>query len=129
VKSAVITIEKEIEKNDVLGSVDPDDILNKTVRVGLVVEKTYEDATFRDLYTSATPKAVEFKMTSSSPFGTPVVYPTLTVLLNQVYITDYVVAKGLDDIVTETLTMKATFKIADAEMIEVNLRNQVSAYQ
>lgn len=128
VKSAAITIEKELEKDDVLGSVDPDDILNKTVRVGMVIEKTYDDATFKDYYTSATPKAIELKITSGTLIGTSS-YPTLTIVLNQAYITDYSVAKGLDDIVTETLTLKATFKIADSEMIQVDLRNEVSAYQ
>lgn len=129
IKSATISFEKEIEKDDVLGSVDPDDFLNKTIRVTMTISKNYEDDTYKEYYKSATPKAVQFKMTDSNTTIGSSSNPTLTILLNQAYITDYSVSKGLDDIVTEELTLKATFKIADSEMITATLRNEVEAYQ
>lgn len=124
VKSATITIEKELEKDEILGSLDPDDFLNKVIRITLSIEKAYENTTFRDLFLSGSPQAMRLKMLQTSG-GSP---RSLTIDLNQVKLTDWVTAKGLDDIMTETLTLKSNFKIADSKMVEIRLANTVASY-
>jgi len=124
VKSATLVIEKELEKDDVLGSVSPEDFLNKTIRITLEVTRTYESTTFRDLFQSGSPQAVRFKMEQNLSSGSPV---GLVIDLNQVKITDWATAKDLDGINTETFTMKANFKIADSKMVEARLYNEVSS--
>lgn len=124
VKSVTLMIEKNIEKDEILGSVHPDDFLNKSLGITLTVEKTYETTKFKDSYLSASPIAARFKILQTSG-GSP---RSLTVDLNQVKITEWSVEKGLDDIMLETMTMKSNFKIADSRMVEIRLANTVSAY-
>ncbi len=121
VKRARIRIDKEVEKDDVLGSVTPEDFLNKTVRVEIEVEKNWENNTFRDYFTAGTGRAMRLAIESGTP-------TSLTVDLNQVKITDWNKEMGLDDIVKETFTAKANFKIADAKMIEARLINSQENY-
>lgn len=130
VKSVTFTIEKELEKDDILGSISPDDFLNKTVRITLAVTRNYEDTDFRDLFISGSPKAMRFEMESATVMSDNDggVAPKLTIDLNQVKITDWVTAKDLDGINTETFTVKANFKIADSKMVAVTLINNVSGY-
>lgn len=121
IKSATIKIEKNIEKDDVLGSLSPEDFLNKTMSIEVEVTKNYEDNTFRDMYSTATPKAMRLAIKSGTP-------TSLTIDLNQVKITDWSRDRGLDDITKETFTLKANFKIADAKMAQAILINDVSSY-
>jgi len=122
-KSATITIEKELEKDDVLGKIDPENFLNKTLRVSIEMTKNYENTTFKDMYMTSSPTAMRLGIVSSS--GSPI---GLTVDLNQVKITEWATEKGLDDLITETFTAKANFKLADSQMIKALLVNDVASY-
>ncbi len=121
VKTAKITIEKEIEKDDILGSITPEDFLNKIIRISIEIEKNYEDNTYRDLFLSGSPKAIRLAIKSGTP-------TSLAIDLNQVNITDWNRGMGNDDIVKETFTAKASFKIADAKMVEARLINSQASY-
>lgn len=128
VKSASITIEKELEKDDVLGSVDPDDFLNKTVRVIVSITKNYEDTVFKDNFTSASPMAMRINIEDTSVTIGDASTPRIRFNLNKVVITEWTADRGLDGIVTETFTAKANFKIADSKMIEAVVVNEVESY-
>jgi hypothetical protein len=127
VKSATIRIEKELEKDDVLGSVEPADFLNKTLRIAIDVERAFVDTTFKDFFLTASPTAVRLAITSGAIVGT-VTNPSITFDLNQAKITDWTTSKDLDGLATESFTLKANFKIADAKMVEARLVNTQSVY-
>ena len=130
IKTVEIVIDKEIEKDDVLSSVDPDDMLNKSFKITLTITKNLTNYTYRDYFKSATPRSMRITMEDSNAVaetgGTE--HPKLEMDLNQVYITDWSTTKELDGIVTETLVAKATFKIADSEMAQVILENLEDTY-
>jgi len=126
-KSVSITIEKELERDNILGSVNPDDILNKTVRATVEITKAHEDDAFKDRFNGGSPFALRIEMKSDATIGTSS-NPKLQFDLNKVVITDWSTAKDLDGLVTETFTAKANFKIADSEMIEAILVNTVASY-
>ncbi len=121
VKSVKFTIEKEVEKDDILGSVSPDDFLNKTIRISVEIEKNYENNTYRDLFLSATPQALRIALKSGTP-------TSLAIDLNQIKIIEWSKDMGLDDIVKETIVAKANFKIADSKMVQAILINSQSSY-
>ena len=127
IKSATVRIEKEIEKDDVLGNINPDDFVNKTLRISVDVERAFEDTTFRDYFMTASPMAVRVAITSGAIVGTAT-NPSITFDLNQAKITDWTASKGLDELNTESFTLKANFKIADSKMVECRLVNTQSAY-
>ncbi len=128
VKSASIMIEKELEKDDVLGSVNPDDILNKTMRVTVNITKNYENVNFKDYFTSGSPQAMRINIEDSSVTIGADSHPRIRFDLNKIIITDWSMDTGLDGITTETFTAKANFKIADSQMIEASLINTVASY-
>lgn len=130
VRSVEMTIDNDIERDDVLGSNDPNDFLNKTVKVDIVVTKLYEDNTFRGYFTAGTGKAMRISIENTAKLlqtgGS--LYPKLVVDLNKVNLVDWSVDKTLEGLLVETLTIKASFKIADSEMIEATLTNLQANY-
>jgi hypothetical protein len=121
IKSTKITIEKEVEKDDVLGATTPDDLLNKTVRVSVEIEKNYENDTYRDMFKDATGKAMRLAISSGTP-------ASLAIDLNQIKITEWSRDRSSDEITKETFTAKANFKIADSKMIGAELINNQEDY-
>ena len=121
--STEITMEAEIDKDDVLGSVDPADLNNKAFKATISVVRTMSDATYKDLWKAGTAKAFRLFLTDG---GTPV--RSLQIDLNKVLITNWTSARGLDDKVVETIEMKAAFKIADSKMITAILKNAQASY-
>ena len=128
VKSASILIEKEVEKDDVLGNISPEDFLNKTIKATITITKAYEDTTYKALFQSGTVQALRVNMTDSATTIGSATAPQLYFKFNQVQITDWVVDKGLDAIMIETITLKAQFKIADSKMLEAVLINTAVSY-
>ncbi|MCX6113138.1 MAG: phage tail tube protein [Proteobacteria bacterium] len=127
VKSVSVKIDKALEKADILGTVTPDDFINKNISIEIDIERNYEDTTFKTLYMTASPQAMRVDIVSSAIIGL-VSNPRLTFDFNQVNFTDWSVSKGLDDIVVEKLKCKAVFKIADAKMLEARLVNVATSY-
>jgi len=130
VKSVEITLDNDIEKDDVLGSVDQDDNLNKTFKVEIVVSKTYDANTFKGYYTTGTARAMRLTIENTAAVlqTSGSLYPKLEFDLNKVNITDWSLTKDLDQIVMENFTIQARFKIADSKMIQATLQNLVTEY-
>ncbi len=128
VKSTSVMIEKEVEKDDVLGQVNPEDFLNKTIKAVITITKAYEDTTYKALFQSGTAKALRVDMKSSDVTIGLVSNPQLTFDFNKVQIIDWVVEKSLDAIMIETITFKAQFKIADSKMLDIVLINTQASY-
>jgi hypothetical protein len=127
VKSVVVRINKNVEKADILGSVDPDDIMNKSFAMEIDVERYYEDTTFKTRYRTSTPQTMRVDIQSAS-LAAGATYSKLTIDLNKVKITDWKTSKDLDNLVIESFTVKANFSISDAKMLEMRLINAQISY-
>lgn len=133
IKSTTLTIEKGLEKDDILGSTSPNDFLNKVVMANVVIRKSYEGVEFKDSFTTGSPIALRVEMEDTrTTIGYPAdkVYPKLTFNLNQTRITDWSAARDLDGILIEEFTAKGSYKISEAtpQMIEAKLINLIEKY-
>lgn len=130
VKSVEITMDGDVEKDDVLGSVDPADNLNKTIKVEIAVSRVYDANTIKGYFTSGTSKAMRVTIENDTTVlqSGGALYPKLEFDLNKVVITDWATTKDLDGIVLENFTAKAMFRIADSRMIKATLQNLVTKY-
>lgn len=66
VKSLELTIEKNLLRNDVAGSVAPDDINNQQLKVSGSALLTYEDSTWLDYMTAETDRAMEIVLNAGA---------------------------------------------------------------
>ena len=124
VTTAEINFNKNLEKDDILGSFDPNDFFNKQFQVELTLTRKMEDETYKGYFKDGTMKAMRLLLSTGSGAS----LRSIQIDLNQVMFTDWSSSRGLDEVVVETITMKASFKLADAEMIGVILKNTQPSY-
>ncbi len=122
--TAEINYNKNLEKDDILGSFDPNDFFNKQFQIELTLTKKMEDETYKSYFKDGAMKAMRLLFST----GTGATLRSIQTDLNQVIFTDWASSRGLDEIVVETITMKASFKLADAEMVSVILKNNQTSY-
>lgn len=129
-KTATITIEREVEAYYELGSVTPKEIHNKTFDVTVAVEKRYSDDTYKDYAHGNTKLALQIDLKNTDDLiGTASdVEPQLTFDLPKVVVSEYELSQGLDDIVTESLTLQGLFDTATSGQLSVTLVNTTATY-
>lgn len=128
IKKASLSFKKNVEEDEVLGSLDPVDRLNKQFAVSGSVELFYTDRTFidtvllGDLY-----KAIQMKAVNSGVTLGTTSKPTLTINLARTKLTE--VSRKIDDkgIVSQTLKFEAFYSLSDTEMVDITLRNAVTS--
>jgi len=130
-KSFKLTVDENIEDQEVLGSVAPADFLNKEFKVEGQLEAVYQNNTDFKTVFLATPNVgqamlVDIKNTDVT-LGVST-NPELKVTLNQVYFTELSRPIKVKDLVYQTVKFKATYKLADSAMITTVLTNTVSSY-
>jgi len=122
--TAEINYNKNLEKDDILGSFDPNDFFNKQFQIELTLTKKMEDEVYKGYFKNGIMKAMRLLFS----IGTGTSLRSIQTDLNQVMFSEWSSSRGLDEIVVETITMKASFKLADAEMVSVILKNTQSSY-
>lgn len=132
IKSFKLTVDEDIEDQDVVGNVAPLDYLNKEFKVEGTVEAIYQNITDFKAQALATPNVpsamiVDVKDTDVN-IGVVPSHPELKITLDQVYFTDYTRPIKLKDLVYQTLKFKATYSTATSEMIKTVLTNTVASY-
>lgn len=128
IKKASLSFKKNTEDDEVLGSLDPVDRLNKQFAVSGSVELFYTDRSFidtmmlGDLY-----KAIQMKAINSTVLIGASSHPTLTINLARTKFSE--VSRKIDDkgIVSQTLKIVGFYSLSDTEMIDITLRNTVTA--
>jgi hypothetical protein len=128
IKSVSISIDTGVEKDDILGQYDPDDIHNKSLGITIEITKAYENTTYKDYYKEATGKAMRVKMEGEDTTIGTTSHPKLQFDFNQIKVIEWSKSTDLDGIVIETFTLKANFKIADAKMVQAVLVNTQDSY-
>lgn len=127
-KKVSLSFKKNTEDDEVLGSVDPADRLNKQFQCTGSFELYYTDRTFidtimlGDLY-----KALNFKAVNSAVTIGVTSHPTITVNLARAKLTE--VSRKVDDkgIVSQTIKFVAFYSLSDTEMLDITLRNTVTS--
>jgi hypothetical protein len=130
-KSFKLSIDDNIEDQEVLGSVSPNDFLNKEFKVEGTIEAIYQNITDFKSQALATPNlasAMLIDIKNTDVIIGAATNPELKITLDQVYFTEYSRPIKIKDLVYQTLKFSATYNLTNTEMIKINLINTVTTY-
>lgn len=115
VKNLTIEFARNVERIDILGTPEPEDILSKGFRITGTIELNYEDRTWRDYMVDGSVKAMQIKLESSKTIGATAV-PTLDIQFPKVHFEEWEPALGLDDISSQSINFDVMFDLANTRL-------------
>lgn len=128
IRSFAMTIAKNLEDDQVIGSLDPSDILNKQISVEGTVELLYGDATFVTDLLADTKRAMRITLENTDITIGAVTNPKLEFDLANVKFSEVTKPFTNNDLIVQTISFKAHYDISDAEMIKATLINETVSY-
>jgi len=129
IKSATLRFEKNLEIDDVLGSVDPADILNKQFVCTGTIEALFDDeATFKTVTLGDTAKALRLDIINTSVMIGASSNPELKIDLAKVKFSEITRATPIGDLVKQTLAFKAFYSLSDSKLFNCVLTNTATSY-
>jgi len=127
-KKLTIKIEKNVEKIDVLGTLEPEDIVLKGFKITGDLELNYEDRTWRDYMLNGSVKAMQIQLVNNKLIGATQ-KPTLNLIFPKVFFSEWEHAEGLEDIASQKLTFEILFDLAQVRLWSTfALTNNVVSY-
>lgn len=129
-KSLSIKISKNVVLDDVLGTAEPEDILNRQISIEGDIELNYEDDTWKNYMKSDTNKAVEIALINTDVVIGASTNPSLTMQLPKVDFFDWEFSGDNDEITTQKISFKANRDVANGQdlIYLCNLVNAVTSY-
>lgn len=122
-----LTINKNLEDVDVLGSVQPLDFCNTFFNIEWSMELLRDDATYQAIYMDGVKKAMRIEIVDNdTTLSTG--HPTLTFDLANVIMTEYAKNQDNNALIRQTLTFRGLYSMNDNSMITAKLINSQSAY-
>lgn len=112
-KSLSVSIQKNTVIDDVLGTAEPEDILNHQLSIEGEITLNYEDETWKNYMKNNTNKAVEIRFVNTDETIGVSTNPTLTLRFPKVDFFDWEPDYSLDEIVTQTISFKASRDVAN----------------
>ena len=128
IKGFTLSINKNVEDDQVVGSLDPTDILNTQFEIEGTVELMYEDSTFVDFLLADTARALRLTLENTDITIGSSTNPKLEIDLAKVKFSEVTKPFTNDDLITQTLSFKGLYDISDAKMVEVTLINETPSY-
>lgn len=107
IKTLDLTINKNTTFDDVIGTVEPEDVLNQQLSVEGSLNLNLEDDTYRDYMLNGTYRALEIKLFRSSS-------SSLTLQFPRVDFSEYEPDYTLNEIAKQTINLKANYDQANA---------------
>jgi len=116
IKTLELSIEKNVVRDSAFGTVQPVDILNKTIAISGSISLNYEDNTFRNYMLGGSKKALQIVVENTDFDIGGGLHPSLTIQLPSV---DFVWNPNyaLEDIVSQTINFKANYDLANSQQI------------
>ncbi len=119
VQELTLTIKKNVMREHSLGTVQPVDILNKTIEISGKMKLTYEDRTYRDYMLNGTKKALRITLLNGDvTIGTT--NPTVQLDLPVVDFDQWDAAHPNDDLATQEIMFTALYDAANGILIGSN---------
>lgn len=130
IKSLSFTINKNLLRSMVLGSIEPDDIFNQQIGAEGTIVLDYEDKAKRNIYLADTYQAMLIQLVNQGTTIGVASFPSLTITLPRTFITEWNTDRTLNDISTQTFSFKALRDVANAEALiySIVLRNAQNSY-
>jgi len=129
-KSLSLKISKNVVIDDVLGTAEPEDILNRQLSIEGEIVLNYEDDTWKNYMKLGTNKAIEIAFINTDATIGASTNPSLTMQFPKVDFFDWEFDGKLEDITTQKISFKASRDVANSqELIHLcQLVNAVSSY-
>lgn len=128
VRSVKLSINKNVEDDRKLGSLDQADILNRQFAVEGSIELVFDANTFKTEMLADTAKALRIRLTNSDITIGSSLNPQITIDLAKVKFSEFTKNYENNEIVMATVSFKAFYSASDAKMITVELVNEQSSY-
>lgn len=129
VRSVEVSINKNVEEHDAIGSSEPVDFANKFVSVEGNIEAMFENASdFKSLFEAGTKKALRLEITNYDVTIGSASNPKLQIDLASVSFEDWSRKSGNNDLVSQTIKFKGHYSLTDAKLIQAVLTNLVASY-
>jgi hypothetical protein len=130
-KSFKLSIDASAEDDDVLGSVAPNDFLNKQFKMeGSLTALWQNESDFKTIAlvtpNVATALLIDIKNTDVT-IGTAY-NPEVKIKLDQVYFTEFSRSFKVNDLVLQTIKFKCTYSLTNSEMAKLTVTNTVASY-
>jgi hypothetical protein len=126
IKDLNISFETNVEADFVFGNYSPNDVYNKQFSISGTFTKNFENTIFEDLYNSDDFRYLSVKIVGEQLIGTE--NPTIELVLNKVSVTEHERTSASDDLVTETVSFKAFYNVADEKQSQVTIINETITY-
>lgn len=123
-----MTINKNAETWQDLGSADPSDIVNKEFAVEGELDVAFDSATLRDYVLNATEMAASIALANTDVTIGLASNPTLSFELAPMAFTDFGRGGALGDIEIATIRFDGNFKLSDSKTISAGLINTQASY-
>jgi len=117
IKSISLKISKNIVLDDVLGTAEPEDILNRQLSVEGTITLNYEAETYKNYMKNGNHKALQLAFTNTDEYAGGTTRPSLTIQMPKVDFFDWEPAYSLEDIVSQKVSFKANRDVANAQEI------------
>lgn len=127
-KEFSLTIENGAERNDLIGSDHPEEILAKITEVTGSLSADFENEDYHDIYTGGTYKAMRITMTRSDVTLGSSSNPTLELTMPKVSFEGLDNDRSIDDIAMEDVDFTAHYDSGEGYGIEAVLTNEVTSY-
>lgn len=131
VKSLTLTVAKNVVLDDVLGTAEPEDILNRQLSVEGSITLNYEAETYKNYMKDGTSRAMQIRLVNTDDtISGGSTNPSLTIELPKVDFFEWEPDYSLDEIVTQTVSFKASRDVSNSQDIIYlcQLVNGVSSY-
>lgn len=128
-KKLTLRFEKRLKTDFVLGTVDPEDILNQAFSIEGDLELNLEDKTYRALMLDGSYRAVRIDLTNTDALIGVSSRPQFTLDLSRVHFDAWESDRPNDEISMQKLTFKALYDITNGNIINsCTLKNAASSY-
>lgn len=128
VKSTTIKVDSNVESDDVLGSVEPTDFLNKNFGITGTIELAYDATTYKALALAGTKQALRITIADTTKTIGATSNPTIQIDLAKVALTEWKRSSGANEVIKQTLNFKALYSIADTKMVTIAVTNTAVSY-
>jgi hypothetical protein len=128
-KSAKLTINANVEDQEVLGSLNPADFLNKEFSVEGTMECIYQNnSDFKDQFMGPYPLAIRLDIKNTDVTLGTATNPELILDMPKCTIQELGRPFKVKDLVYQTIKFKALYSVTDTLMLKATLTNIVNGY-
>lgn len=124
-----IKFSNAVEDDDVLGSTQPQDFLNRKFAVEGELEATWQtEAEYKTFTLAGTNKAMRIDLKNTDVIIGTAAHPELKIDLYKVVFGEFTRPVKINDILRQTLKFKGLYSVADTKMITIIMTNLVTSY-